>query len=335
MVGMSGNLAKKWWIELGLKREDIYIDNVVPYRPKGNKIDSVNPQEIHAKWIPALLERLAKLSDPHVLVPTGNYACYALTGKGNVKGVGRRSYESAVGITKLRGSVFTYNPSAVSAQEDVSPLGTGGPGMANLCSNPWGREVKVIPTIHPAAILRGNFKWEKRTRRDWQKIAVESRTREVNRKLQAVRIEPTQAEIGDLFYFAQTQPLAVDIETYGKTLSCVGFATDPVNSWVFPTATKAERAEWLPYVKALCALPTPKILQNGLYDLYWLSAYRIPVRNYLWDTLAMHHCLDPAEDHDLAFLASLYCPQHVYWKDEAKDADELMKYARTRDAVLA
>jgi DNA polymerase I-like protein with 3'-5' exonuclease and polymerase domains len=86
-------------------------------------------------------------------------------------------------------------------------------------------------------------------------------------------------------------------------------------------------------VKWICESECPKILQNGLYDLYWLWAYGVEVRNYAWDTMAMHHCLDPAEDHDLSFLSSIYRPLHVFWKDESKDAEELLKYARTRDAV--
>ena len=32
-VGASGNLQKRWWGEIGLSREEIYIDNMYPYMP--------------------------------------------------------------------------------------------------------------------------------------------------------------------------------------------------------------------------------------------------------------------------------------------------------------
>ena len=48
--------------------------------------------------------------------------------------------------------------------------------------------------------------------------------------------------------------------------------------------------------------------------------------------MAMHHALDPVESHDLAFLAS-YFTRNNYWKDEAKDAEEIKKYASNLNAL--
>jgi len=47
----------------------------------------------------------------------------------------------------------------------------------------------------------------------------------------------------------------------------------------------------------------------------------------------MHHAIDPAENHSLDFLASIYCPDYRYWKDEAKDAEEIVKYAYDLEAL--
>jgi DNA polymerase I-like protein with 3'-5' exonuclease and polymerase domains len=184
--------------------------------------------------------------------------------------------------------------------------------------------------------MHGNFKWEKRTRTDWEKISVEMLSRPLRRPSREFIIEPTDNELRELFeqVAIASGPVAIDIETWGRTLSCVGFAVSPSKAYVLPTSTKQEREHYLPYIKALSESPNHKILQNGLFDLYWLAAYRVHVKSYMWDTLAMHHCVDPAEDHDLAFLSSIYSPHHVYWKDEAKDAEEVMKYASSRDAVL-
>lgn len=310
-VGRAGMRAKDWWHSVGIRREDIYIDNVVQYRPKGNKIESVPPREIHEYWIPRLKERLSKLIDPYVIVPCGNYATFALTGKGRVKGAGRRGADEAAGITSLRGSLLEW----------ATP-------------NPWNRPVKVIPTIHPAAVLR-MMKWENRTLFDWRKITSAALSREIVRPFYRFLIEPTDYELKELFEIAgnSSSVLSIDIETWGKTLSCVGFGVSPTVAYVLPTARREERSHYLPIIKQLAESSSAKVLQNGLYDLYWLAAYGITVRNYEFDTLALHHSIDPAEDHDLNYLSSIYRPSHVYWKDEAKSAEEIVKYAHDRDAV--
>ena len=77
-VGRSGSLLRQWWDKAGVVAEEVYKDNVVPYRPKDNNIWSVPRGEVQAKWIPQLLERLSRLTDVRVIVPTGNLACSAL-----------------------------------------------------------------------------------------------------------------------------------------------------------------------------------------------------------------------------------------------------------------
>ena len=153
-VGMSGNLWKKWLSIARINVDGVYVTNVYPYRPAYNDINTVACKELHEKWISALIERLYKLTHPIIIVPCGNWACYAVTGKGKVRGAGKRNREENVGITKLRGSIFPFNPPIERASASAT----------------WTRTVKVIPTLHPAAVLR-QMKWEKRTKNDWIKLA--------------------------------------------------------------------------------------------------------------------------------------------------------------------
>jgi DNA polymerase-1 len=122
-------------------------------------------------------------------------------------------------------------------------------------------------------------------------------------------------------------PLSVDIETPGNRMDCVGFACSPLLSITLPWTP-----EWIPHIKWLCESQHPKILQNGLYDWYWLDHFNIKLLNYFWDTLAMHHAIDPIEDHALHYLASIFSKQ-PYWKDEAKDSDEIAKYTSHKEAL--
>ncbi|MES2143211.1 MAG: uracil-DNA glycosylase [Pseudomonadota bacterium] len=90
-VGAAGQLLDKMFAALGLSRTSpdpataIYITNVMPWRPPGNR--DPEPAEI-AMMLP-FVERHIELADPEVIVLMGNTPCAAL--------LGRR------GILKLRG----------------------------------------------------------------------------------------------------------------------------------------------------------------------------------------------------------------------------------------
>lgn len=120
-------------------------------------------------------------------------------------------------------------------------------------------------------------------------------------------------------------------------VGCVGFALSAHESLTIPmTADYWHNPEDLVVVhdavRAICASPNEKVLQNGLFDTYWLADTGFPVRNFRWDTRAMHQTLEPLDPHDLAYIASVYTRQ-PYWKDEAKDPDEIAKYASNNEAL--
>lgn len=320
--GESGNLLNSWLFQVGLSREEVYVDNVYPFMPErawdlDDKLAGVPTDEL-VWWMRDLHRRIAALENPYVIVPTGNYATYALLGKGKVPAriykelqmdVSATDAEKKAGISSLRGGIYVYR--------DLN-----------------GREIKVIPTIHPAGVLR-NPQWEKRTLNDWQRIQEQSKTYEALTLQRRINFTPTLQDVGD--FFAQTmkerRALSIDIETWGGGLSCIGFANSPTNAIVFQTHRKVDRKYWMPYIRALCECDAEKIFQNGLFDTYWLKrGYGIDVHNWLWDTLAMHHTIDPTESHDLAFLTSYYTLIQ-YYKDEAKDAEEIQKYAREVEAL--
>ena len=318
-VGGSGNLMKKWWAEAGINKYKVRIENMHEFRPpQGNNIDSV-PIEVLYESIQDLHRRITKLKNPYVIVPTGNYPTFALTGKGKVKAALRKMLgedltlteaEKKAGITVLRGSTYIYT--------DLR-----------------GREIKVIPTIHPAAVMRTQ-KWEKRVKRDWRIVEEESHKKGYEFPRRTHIAKPIQFELDKFLQQVESATaddrLAIDIETWGNTLSCVGFAFSPHCSMTLPLVTKEEKEFYMPYVLYLCGCKVPKVLQNGLFDWYWLDHYGVKLNNYIYDTMAMHHCLDPVESHDLAFLASYFTRQN-YWKDEAKDADEIKKYANNMSAL--
>ena len=90
-VGPSGQLLNRLLEGIGLRREDVYICNVVKSRPPQNR--DPQPDEIAAcrPWLDAQI----RLVDPKVVVTLGNFAAKTLL-------------ETTTGITRLRGQAYPF-----------------------------------------------------------------------------------------------------------------------------------------------------------------------------------------------------------------------------------
>jgi len=91
-VGRSGKLLDRMLAAIGLDRTSVYIANIVPWRPPGNRTPT--PQESQI-CLPFILRQI-ELADPDVLVCLGGPSAQALLG---IKD----------GITKTRGRWFTFD----------------------------------------------------------------------------------------------------------------------------------------------------------------------------------------------------------------------------------
>ncbi len=85
-VGRAGQLLNELLHEIGLDRQDVFINNVLMCRPPGNR-DPL-PDEI-AECEPWLIERI-RLIEPKVICTLGNFSTKLLTGQ-------------QIGITRQRG----------------------------------------------------------------------------------------------------------------------------------------------------------------------------------------------------------------------------------------
>ena len=119
-VGRSGKLLDRMLAAIGLDRGQVYIANIVPWRPPGNRTPT--PQESQI-CLPFILRQI-ELADPDILVCLGGPSAHTLLG---IKD----------GITKIRGRWFSFD--------------TGK------------REIRAMPTFHPAFLLRSplqkRFAW--------------------------------------------------------------------------------------------------------------------------------------------------------------------------------
>jgi uracil-DNA glycosylase len=86
-VGRAGELLGELLAGIGLRREDVFIANVLKSRPPGNR--DPNPAEIEA--CEPYLFRQVELIEPKVVATLGNFATKLLTG-------------NPTGITRVRGT---------------------------------------------------------------------------------------------------------------------------------------------------------------------------------------------------------------------------------------
>ena len=103
-VGRAGQLLDLMLMSVGLRRDEVYICNVLKCRPPGNR--NPQPEEI-AACSPFLLQQI-DLIDPKVLVAFGSFAAQTLLGT-------RESIGRLRGRTHLYGRfplVVTYHPAA-------------------------------------------------------------------------------------------------------------------------------------------------------------------------------------------------------------------------------
>jgi uracil-DNA glycosylase len=185
-------------------------------------------------------------------------------------------------------------------------------------------QVKVLPTYHPAAIMRD---WTLRpiVLADLDKAARESTFPEVRRPYREVWVEPSLDDLArfEREHLAQAKEISLDIETKGDQITCIGFAPRVDLALVVPfwSATGSywltaadEVAAWR-WVKRQCERTDVRYVgQNGLYDLGFLwRRYGIKVPGYAEDTMLLHHALQPEMEKGLGFLGSVYTAE-APWK---------------------
>jgi len=117
-VGRAGKKLDLYLKEIGLKREDIYIANILKYRPPKNRDPTIEEIKKHT---PFLIEQI-KIIQPKIIVTFGNYSS-----KFTISGFNPEKMNKVSGITKIHGKLFKIN------SKDLTIL--------------------VLPIYHPAATL--------------------------------------------------------------------------------------------------------------------------------------------------------------------------------------
>lgn len=304
-VGYSGHELTRMLSEAGIDRYRCLLTNVFNiFKPGGDddlslfsgpKAEAIhgyppiNSKYIHRRFIPEL-ERLGDeiaVCDPNIIIALGNIALWALCGH--------------VAITKYRGVACVSTHTAIG--------------------------YKVLPTYNPAAIVR---QWYLRPTMvlDLQKAQRESEFPDLRRPQRKIFIPETVEDLRDFaeIYIRAPGPVSVDIETFGKVITCIGFAPNARVGIVVPftdirrddrtywASPADERAVWTVVRGILADRRIKKVFQNGLYDISFLwRGYGIPTYGAEEDVMLLHHALQPESLKSLGFLGSIYTDEGP-WK---------------------
>lgn len=90
-VGMSGQLLEKMFDAIGLPRKDLYISNIIPWRPPGNRPPTATETALCMPFI----QRHIEIVNPEILIMVGGVSAKTLLGRND-------------GIMRLRGQWIDF-----------------------------------------------------------------------------------------------------------------------------------------------------------------------------------------------------------------------------------
>lgn len=270
-----------------------------------------------------------------------------LSNKGNSNAEWRGGYvraEFEEELERLAGEIITGNPNVIVCLGNTALWALAGLTAitkhrgTTLVSTHTVLDYKLLPTYHPASILRN---WENRPTlvADLIKARRESAFPEIRRPHREIWIEPN---LGDIERFINEHIgvdclLSVDIETSGSRITCIGFAPSERIALVIPfddsrskngsywETPQLEAKVWGLIRRVLSDGRVRKLFQNGLYDIAFLyRAYGIETINASEDTMLLHHALQPEALKGLGYLGSIYTDEGS-WKHMRKKQETIKR----------
>ena len=316
-AGYSGTELTKMLAEANIQRGQCFVTTVVRTPPPGGMIDSfvaqrksdISPQHgiFRDKYcLPPvfegtqILQREIELCQPNIIIALGNLAMWALTGKW--------------GITSWRGSTL---------QTDL---------QLSLDYRP-----KVIPAYSPAMVMR-QWSWLPIAVMDFQRAFRASHSREYVKPARNFIVRPTfeaaTSVLNQLCSAAVSGPvkLSIDIETRAGHIACIGLGWSKSDAICIPLmcvedkegywTLEQETALMYQLYSLLTHSNCHGIGQNFIYDAQYFHRHLMFLPRLERDTMLAHHSCFSNMQKGLDFLSSMYCEDHVYWKDDGKTWDE-------------
>ena len=295
-VGASGRLLDQMLAAAGIARGECYITNVSKVRPPGNNFAAM------------FYDGGNKRFPTHALLDARK---------------------------ELWQELRTVQPSVVvpMGAEAMAALGIDGSisdrrGMMNFHHN-----LRVLPTYHPAYLLRGMYELRPVVEADLKKALRQALF--PSRPYININPNPSFEDVMELLY-KRPEYIAVDIETV-ETMHTrmIGIAWSKFEAMAIPLMrgyehawTAEQEAEILLGLQRLFLDPhTKKFLQNMMFDRTILAReLGLELRSVILDTMLGHHLLFPELPKGLDFLCSIYTDHEHYWSYDKSSLNSTATY---------
>jgi len=313
--GYSGKELTKMLHEAGINRSECFITNVARERPLGNDIanfiafkkkDRTSEHKPHRdKWVKQPILSGVDLLYKEIEMVKPN----VIIALGNVP---LWALTGLWGILKWRGSML---------YDDRN-------------------KVKVVPTIHPASVLR---QWDQRALAvlDLKRAARFRNGEPYPIPKWNFKVRPSFMDVVSVLEDLQQSlhcsdgiKLSFDIETRMGHIACAGISWTLTDGICIPLmCVENKDGYWNADEEAALVLLLSKILthpnaqvvgQNLLYDSQYTYRWWHFKPNVHQDTMISHHTCFSGLKKSLDFQSSMYCDYHRYWKDDSKDWDPKM-----------
>lgn len=306
-IGGAGFELQKMLSEAGIPRDQCYMTLVMKDRVYGQSVNSlvaekkkdITPRHVlyMGKWVmpevvyavESLREEILRIK-PNVVCTSGNLALWALTGEWS-----SHSWRSSVMESTLI------------------------PGL------------KVIPTLSFGIV---NVQWNQRPVivHDLKRVARESKTPQLRDRnydflVPADNSESEFQKIVSCLQWLQSSSyikIGGDIETRAGHISCIAFAWSTREAVCIPLMKTGEPdGFWTAeqesiLVREMCLLMARSTIigQNWNYDAQYIFRHWHFMCPSVVDTMIQQHSCFSNLPKNLAFLSSMYCDDHLYWKDD-------------------
>lgn len=293
--GSAGRLLDKILAVTGLHRGSLYLTNVSKEKAPGNKMANM-PFDRLQLWKADLIEEINLLPNPKILVPLGNYALEAVTGRS--------------GITNLRGSVL--RPTS-RIKHDCIVIPTFHPSKLHYDYTCWPLIVADFMRVKKLADSGFNFEFP---------------TYSFILKPSFDQVMLTLEELSKM----DDTLMTLDVETPHRLLSCFSIAWSRSEAICIPFfwgtgkdywSKAEEEAIWQRLSEVLPKLNLTN--QNVLFDWSIMLQHGIKLKIPKFDSMLMHSCLYSELRHKLEIITSIYTDIEFYKRDEKEEKGSTLR----------
>lgn len=288
--------------QLGLKRDDVWIYNVLRCRPPDNQITSLEGRRALALCPGRFLYPAIAELQPKVIVALGATAGKILSNGNNLR--------------DMRGRVFTFGKSLVLVTfHPASVLPNRKPGNYSTMYEDVRRALYLVDNYRPI--------------RERYHVLIE------RGELDDFFERIFRSRIGRLVYDVEAQLMGDDVNVFKDQILGIGLCWKPGHAVYIPLRHRPPfsysllpfwgdyQGRVIKYIRDLLESNVPKGGQNAKYDnKILLNDLRIRVENYVFDTMLASHLIDENRlSHRLNEQVRIYMPDKSGWKGEVDYKD--------------